>query len=143
MMCKVSKTQPSKAFRHDNVVGTNVTEHVARDFFNHVGIGLIRGEERDIPLELRAHGLEALDLEIQERGSFDQLITSFEAVAAMKRMKSKVGTRNQASKQHQHLPNAGTGPDLDFMRIGTQHGFTGLQVFGGSLEHEKDFSGGR
>lgn len=131
MMCKISKTEPSKAFRHDDVIGPDITEHIARDFFHHVRIGLIGRKERDIPLELRAHGLEALDLEIQERGSFDQLITSFEAVAAMKRMKSKVGTRNQASKQHQHLPNAGTVPDLDFMRIGTQHGFTGLQVFWG------------
>lgn len=127
----------SGPFWHEDVIGTHVAQNVAGNLFNDIWIGLVGRKQRHVALELRAHGLEALDLEIQQSGPFDQLTASVEAVAAMKRMKSEVGTRYQAGKQHQRLPNAGARPDLDFMRMGTQHGFTGLQ-FWGSLEHEID-----
>ena len=40
----------------DSVVGTHEAEHLASDFLDEVWIGLLRRKERNVALELGAHG---------------------------------------------------------------------------------------
>ena len=91
------------------IFGVHIAEHIAGDFFDEIGIGKFRRQQRNVALKLASDGLEALDLKLQQAGAFDQLITSREAVPAMKRMIGEVGTRTQAGKQHQHLPRSNAG----------------------------------
>lgn len=114
----------------------HVAQHVTRDFFNHIGIGRLRGEKGDITLELVAHRFETFDFEVEKVGAFQKTIARFQAVTAMKRMIPEVSTGCQAGKQHQHLADSGPSSYSGIMRIGTQHGLTGLSVEGGSLEDE-------
>ncbi len=49
---------------HLIVVGTHEAQNLAGDFFDEVVVGLLRRQERDVALELGAHGLEAFDLKL-------------------------------------------------------------------------------
>ena len=75
------------------ILGVHVAQHIAGNLFDEIGMGEFGRQERDIALEFAADGLEALDLKLQQAGAFDQLITSREAVPAMKRMIGEVRTR--------------------------------------------------
>ncbi len=48
----------------DSVVGAHEAKHLASDFLDEVWIGLLRREERNVALELGAHGFEAFDLKL-------------------------------------------------------------------------------
>ena len=67
------------------------SQHFASELFDHVGIREIGPQKRDIVLKLGAHGLEALNLELQSALALDQFLSSLETVAAFKRVKGEVG----------------------------------------------------
>ena len=69
--------------RHDAVFGVGKTQDLAGDLLDDVGIGKVGREQRHITLELGAHGLEALDLELQQGGALDQALSDLEAMPAM------------------------------------------------------------
>ena len=50
--------------RDDSVVRTHEAKHLASDFLDEVWVGLLAGEERNVALELGAHGFEAFDLKL-------------------------------------------------------------------------------
>ena len=88
---------------NDAVGRVDVAQNIAGEFFDEIGVGDLWCQQRDIALELGAHGLKALDLKLQQIGAFDQLIASLEAVVAMQCMINEIGSGTQAGKQHQYL----------------------------------------
>src|SRR4029078_12433552 len=105
------RTRPS-LHRDDLVVASYVAQYVARDLFDHIGIGDFGGQQSDVALELCSHRFEAPDLEIKERGTLDQLAAHFEAMPAVPRVVDEIGRRRQASKQHQRLLEARPIPPI-------------------------------
>lgn len=57
-------------------------QNLAGDLFNEIGIGKVGTQERHITLELGAHGLEALELELESAFALEQSFSSLETVAA-------------------------------------------------------------
>jgi len=66
-------------------------QHLARDLLDEIGVRQVGAKERDIALELGAHGLEALDLELERALTLEQGIPRLEAVTALEHMKGEIG----------------------------------------------------
>jgi hypothetical protein len=77
--------------RDDAILGMHESEHFAGHFFDNIVVRQFRGQEGDVPIEPRAHGLKASILELQEAGAFEEAMTSQEAVAAIDGVISEVG----------------------------------------------------
>jgi hypothetical protein len=89
-----SRHLSSRRIFHDNaIVRVGKTQHLARDLFDKVGIGKIGTEQSDIALQFGAHGLEALDLKLQDALAFQQPVSRIEAVAAIHCVIGKIGRK--------------------------------------------------
>lgn len=108
------------------ILDMHITQHVAGNFFDQIGMREFGRQQCDVALKFGTDGFKALDLKLQQAGAFDQLITNRKAVPAMKGMIGEVRTRAQAGKQHQHLPRSNAGLQSSIMRGGTQHGIFGF-----------------
>lgn len=54
------------ALRYDVIVGTHEAKHLAGNFFDEIGIGILRPQQSDIALKAGSHSFEALDLKLQQ-----------------------------------------------------------------------------
>jgi hypothetical protein len=68
-------------------------KHLARDFFDKVRIWQIWPEQGHVTLQFGAHGLEALDLELQSAFTLQQPVSRLEAVAAVQCVIGEVGRK--------------------------------------------------
>ena len=59
-----SAAAPTSGPRQHLILRMHETQNLARDFFHQVVVGFLRREERDVALELGAHGFEAFDLKL-------------------------------------------------------------------------------
>lgn len=107
--------------RYDFIVAADVAEHIARDFFDQIGIGDFRREQSHVAPQFRADGFEAPVLEIEKRRSFDEARPRFKSMPAVAGMIDEIGRRRQAGKQHEYLPGEMSMPISPFRPIGTQH----------------------
>ncbi len=79
------------AQRDDAIGRMGKAQEVSRDLLDEIGVGRLGRQQRDIALEFRPHGFEALYLELEEARTLDQLRASLEAVAALIGMEGEVG----------------------------------------------------
>jgi hypothetical protein len=79
--------------QQDLVARTSETEHATRNLLDEIRIRGIGAQQRDIALELGAHGLEAQNLELKSALALEQLVPRLEAVSAFDSMKGKVGRK--------------------------------------------------
>lgn len=102
----------------NTIVRIGKAQHVPGDLLDEVGVGPVGGEERDVALELRAHGLETADLKVQYLGPLHQTRTRLEAVTPIDCVMDEVGRHQTAAKQHKQLPE----PRSPIGNACTQHG---------------------
>lgn len=96
-------------------------QHISRDFLDEIRVRWLGGEERDVALEFRPHGFEALEFELEERRALDELQASLEAVTAEIGMMGEVARQSDASEHNKDLPEETRAPESPIMMIGTQH----------------------
>src|SRR5262245_7513764 len=102
---------------HDDAVARpGKAQDLDGEFLNNVGITGV--EQRNVPFEARARGLEARDLWLQHSGAFDQPATRFEAAFTFNGMMGEVGQCAEADKRHQDLPGLAFAP---IMHEGTRN----------------------
>lgn len=71
-----------RRLQHDAIARMGEPQHLAGNFFDEIRIGEIGAEQSDIALELGAHSLEALDLELQSAFTLRKSISRLEAMPA-------------------------------------------------------------
>lgn len=77
-------------FRDNAVARAGKAQNFAGNLFDEIGIGKVGAQERDIALELGAHGLEALKLELKSAFALEQSFSSLETVAAFQGVMGEV-----------------------------------------------------
>lgn len=65
-------------------------QNLAGDLFDKIGVWKVRTQEHDVALELGAHGLKALELELQSAFALEQSFSSLETVAAFQGVMGEV-----------------------------------------------------
>jgi hypothetical protein len=89
----------------ENPVGrTRKAKRIARNLLDKIGSRQLGGEQRDIARQMRPHGFEALDLELQHAGAIDQSSASLETVPPMNDVIGEISGGQQAAQQHRELP---------------------------------------
>lgn len=104
IVLKVNLTGVTLLVTHDNSIRwTGIAEHVPCNLFHEIGMGRILIEQGDVAGQSGPHGLETLDLKLQQCGAIDQSGASLETVPAVDRMVGEVSCETQAGKQHRDL----------------------------------------
>ena len=102
------------------VVRAHVAKNITGGFFDDVGVRDFRGEQRHIVAELRAHGFEAFDLEVEKGRTFEKLAANLKTVAARSeydRRSTPSGSRRPASRRA-----VAAAARLDFVgRVGSRN----------------------
>ena len=80
-----------RALSDDTIVGPGKSQHVAGDFLDKIRVGRIGAHQRNVARKLGAHGLEALDFELQSAFALEQCVPCLEAVTAMEGVIGEIG----------------------------------------------------
>lgn len=91
--------------KQDALGRIDVPKRIAGDLFDDVGVGAVGRQKGNITLQPAAAGLEALDLEIEERHALGQSRLRLEAMPAVFHVMREIDGQTEAATDDQSLPD--------------------------------------